>query len=60
MDYKKQHVVTAAYLKEWCDPRTPVGHTPYVWLVSKDGQSVENKAPKNIFNETDFYTEILS
>jgi hypothetical protein len=56
MDYKKQHIVTAAYLKEWCDPRTPTGYTPYVWLVSKDGQSVNNKAPQNIFYETDFYT----
>lgn len=56
MDYKKQHIVTAAYLKEWCDPRTPTGYTPYVWLVSKDGQSVDNKAPQNIFNETDFFT----
>ncbi|MFZ2198417.1 MAG: DUF4238 domain-containing protein [Thermodesulfovibrionales bacterium] len=56
MDYKKQHIVTAAYLKEWCDPRTPTGYTPYVWLVSKDGQSVDNKAPQNIFNGKDFYT----
>jgi hypothetical protein len=56
MDYKKQHVITAAYLQEWCDPSTPIGYTPYIWLISKDGQSIENKAPKNIFNETDFYT----
>lgn len=56
MEFKKQHIVTAAYLKEWCDPRTPTGYTPYVWLVSKDGKSVDNKAPQNIFNAIDFYT----
>jgi len=56
MNHKKQHIVTAAYLKEWCDPKTPTGYTPYVWLVSKDGKSVEKRAPQNIFNETDFYT----
>jgi hypothetical protein len=56
MNHKKQHFVTAAYIKEWCDPKTPTGHTPYVWLVSKDGISVEKRAPQNIFNETDFYT----
>ena len=56
MNFKNQHIVTSAYVKEWCDPRTPDGHTPYVWLVSKDGQSVYNKSPKNIFNESDFYT----
>jgi hypothetical protein len=56
MDYKKQHIITAAYLNAWCDSKTPNGYTPYVWLVSKDGQSVDNKAPKNIFNESDFYT----
>lgn len=56
MNHKKQHFVTAAYLKEWCDPRTPTIYTPYVWLISKDGKSIENKAPQNIFNEKDFYT----
>jgi hypothetical protein len=56
MHYKKQHVITAAYLKEWCDPHTPIGQEPYVWRVSRDGQTMDNKAPKNIFSESNFYT----
>jgi hypothetical protein len=58
MEYKNQHVVTHSYLQKWCDPETPIGHTPYVWLVSKDGQSIDKKAPINIFTESDFYTVI--
>ncbi len=56
MEFKKQHIVTASYLKEWCDSNTPDGYTPYVWLVSKDGHAIEKKAPTNIFNANDFYT----
>lgn len=56
MRYKNQHIITAAYIKEWCDPKTPDGQTPYIWRVSKDGQEVDNKAPKKLFSEKNFYT----
>jgi hypothetical protein len=29
---------------------------PYVWLFDRDGQNGRRKAPKNVFEETDFYT----
>jgi len=29
---------------------------PYVWLFDRDGQGSRRKAPKNVFEETDFYT----
>jgi len=54
--HKKQHFVPACYLKAWCDPDVPPCHTPYVWLFDKDGSNVRNKAPDNIFHETDMYT----
>jgi len=56
MDYKNQHFVTEAYLREWCDPATPEGYEPYVWIVSKKDRIAKNKSPKKIFSETDFYT----
>ena len=52
----KQHFVPECYLKAWCDPKTPNGFTPYVWKFSKDGKSVKNAAPHNIFKESEMYT----
>ncbi len=56
MEYKNQHIVPQSFLKPWIDPDVPEGYEPYVWLISKDGKTTENKAPKNILSETDFYT----
>ncbi|MGB8982313.1 MAG: DUF4238 domain-containing protein [Anaerolineales bacterium] len=56
MEYKNQHFVTEAYLRAWCDPNTPEGHEPYVWIVSKADRKIGHKSPKNIFSETNFYT----
>lgn len=44
------------YLKAWCDPSTPKQYTPYVWIFSKDGNTVKNRAPRNLFHENNFYT----
>ena len=55
-DHKKQHFVPRSYLNAWCDPNTPVGQEPYVWLFSRDGSTSRRKAPTNIFHETDLYT----
>lgn len=54
--HKKQHFVPQSYLKAWCDPNTPVGQTPYVWVFTKDGANRRRRAPANIFHETDLYT----
>jgi hypothetical protein len=56
MDYKNQHFVTQAYLKAWCDPKTPKEYEPYVWIVSKKDRLAKKKSPKKIFKEADFYT----
>jgi len=55
-DHKKQHFVPRSYLRAWCDPNTPEGQEPYVWLFSSDGSNPRRKAPENIFHETDLYT----
>jgi hypothetical protein len=60
MDYKNQHFVTEAYLKEWCDPEPPQGYGSYVWIISKRDRRAKRKSPRNIFSETDFYTLIDS
>ncbi len=54
--YKKQHTIPESYLKAWCDPNTPEGHEPFVWMFSRDGHQVKKKAPGNIFRESEFYT----
>jgi len=60
MEKKKQHVIPECYLKAWCDPDTPSGYTPYVWIHSRDGSFTKNKAPQKLFTETDFYTVKLN
>lgn len=56
MKKKRQHLIPRTYLKAWCDPTTPEGQTPYVWVFSKDDSSVKHRAPRKIFYETDAYT----
>ncbi len=56
MQYRNQHTVPESYLSVWCDPETPAGQTPYVWMWTKDGNSSRRRAPRNIFRETDIYT----
>ena len=60
MDHKNQHFVTEAYLKAWCDPKTPKGYEPYLWIVSKKDRLAKKKSPKKVFREADFYTIIDS
>jgi hypothetical protein len=52
----KQHIVSKCYLKAWCDPSTPKGHEPYVWLISRDGTKKVRRAPHKSLTKTDAYT----
>jgi hypothetical protein len=56
MKKKKQHIVPNCYLKAWCDPTTPNGHEPYIWIHPADGGEPRRKSPKKTFTETDRYT----
>jgi hypothetical protein len=56
MKHKKQHVIPRIYLSAWLDPIIPEGYEPYVWLIDIATLEIRNKAPKNIFHETDYYT----
>jgi len=56
MKYKKQHWVPESYLNAWCDPNAPKNYEPYVWMIPKDGSASKNKAPKNVFCESEMYT----
>jgi hypothetical protein len=53
---KSQHTVPRCYLKAWTDPKTPKGHTPYVWIVETSTGGISKKAPVNVFVENDIYT----
>jgi hypothetical protein len=56
MKKKRQHIIPKCYQKPWCDPATPPNQTPYIWMVSKDGQQKKRKAPEKAFVSTDVYT----
>jgi len=56
MGNKRQHFVPTSYLKAWCDPNTPPGQTPYVWVHTADGSDKKRRAPENILSEADYYT----
>ncbi len=56
MGHKKQHFVPRSYLGAWCDPKTPVDQEPYVWVFPKQSGPPRNRAPKNLFRETEMYT----
>jgi hypothetical protein len=55
-EHKSQHFVARTYLKSWCDPETPDRMEPYVWVFDGDGSHGRPKAPKKLFQGTDFYT----
>lgn len=57
--HSKQHTIPKCYLKAWCDPKTPAGHSPYVWHISKDGPAIKNRSPEKSFTATDRYTITL-
>lgn len=54
--HKDQHFIPRSYLKAWCDPTTPKGQTPYIWLFGKDGKDARKKSPDKIFFEKEMYT----
>jgi hypothetical protein len=56
MKKKRQHTIPKCYQKPWCDPATPANQTPYIWMVSKDGQQKKRKAPEKAFASPDVYT----
>ncbi len=56
MKHSRQHIIPASYLQAWCDPSTPQGQTPYVWVFSKDGSEHRKRAPEKLFTERDMYT----
>jgi hypothetical protein len=53
---KRQHLVPNCYLKAWCDPTTPVGQEPYIWLHPVNSREGKRRSPKKSFTETDPYT----
>ncbi len=57
-EQRRQHFVSACYLKAWLDPSAPKTNInmPYVWLFDKKGENPKAKSPAKIFRESDMYT----
>ncbi len=55
----KQHYVASSYLEAWCDPRTPDGHEPYVWVFPSSGGEPKRKPPVKLFHEKEMYTRSI-
>lgn len=55
--HTSQHFVPRGYLAAWCDPNTPTGQEPYVWMFPAQGGSPRRKPPFKIFREDDIYTD---
>lgn len=53
----KQHTVPRSYLARWCDPSTPAGQEPYIWIFAKEKRQGKKRAPHKAFRKTHFYTD---
>jgi hypothetical protein len=56
----RQHIVSKCYLKAWCDPSTPKGQDPYIWLISRDASRKVKRAPHKSLTKTGAYTITLN
>lgn len=56
MEHKSQHYVPRAYLAGFVDPETPDHHTPYLWVYEADKDAPYRKAPKNVAEESFYYS----
>jgi hypothetical protein len=57
LEKKKQHIIPECYQRAWCDPATPSGQEPFVWLIPRDDpKGGRRKSPQNALKEIDAYT----
>lgn len=53
----RQHIIPSSYLARWCDPNTPDGQEPYVWVFDREKRIGKARSPKNLFRASHFYTD---
>lgn len=49
------HYVPQLYLKRFCDPDTPAGQEPYLWVSARSGTNWKKRAPKNVGAKAGLY-----
>ena len=52
----KHHYVSQFYLKKFCDPNTPSGHTPYIWVNDRKNTGWKKSSPANCAYAIDLYS----
>lgn len=56
MEHKSQHYVPRSYLAGFVDPETPEHYEPYVWVHERKGDEPYQKAPKNVAEDSFYYS----
>lgn len=51
-----QHYIPRGYLRGFCDPCTPAGQEPWLWINDLRQGVVKRRAPKNIAKRPDYYS----
>jgi len=47
MEKRRHHYIPVFYLNYFTDLQTPSVQTPYVWILDRKNETVDNKAPRN-------------
>lgn len=52
----RHHYISQFYLRRFCDPNTPVGHTPYLWVTDRKNTVWKKSSTGNCAYEMDLYS----
>jgi len=47
MEKRRHHYIPVFYLNYFTDQQTPSVQTPYVWILDRKNETIDNKAPRN-------------
>src|SRR5713101_7208519 len=54
-----QHTVPRFYLEVFCDPVTPEGHKPSLWVVGLREGTLKRRSPRRVATKPNYYSRTL-
>jgi hypothetical protein len=51
----EHHFVPQFYLDAFCDPATPEGQEPWLWVADLNAKTIRRRAPRNVASKADYY-----